>query len=115
MMSGAGIIWRYPHTLAVGAGQWPGLHLAADQNIYIGPVPVWHSLGFHILVASYSGVCLYIRLRPSASNLLKRDIHQNKISTLNMAKHGGGVVKESELLNLAQSTLSQRLPKFCKW
>ena len=90
MMSGAGIIWRYPHTLAVGAGQWQGLHLAADQNIYIGPVPVWHSLGFHILVASYSGVCLYIRLRPSASNLLKRDIHQNKISTLNMAKHGRG-------------------------
>ena len=73
-----------------------GLQLAVGQNIYTGPVPVWHGLGFHFLVASYSGVCLYIRLRTAAANLLKRDIPQNKISTLNMAKHGGEKIRITE-------------------
>ena len=57
---------------------------------------VWHGLGFHILVARYSGVCLYIRLRTAAANLLKRDIPQNKISTLNMAKHQGEKIRITE-------------------
>ena len=96
MMRGPEIIRRYPHTLAVGAGRWLGLQLAVGQNIYTGPVPVWHGLGFHILVARYSGVCLYIRLRTAAANLLKRDIPQNKISTLNMAKHQGEKIRITE-------------------
>ena len=70
--------------------------LAVGQNIYTGPVPVWHGLGFHILVTSYSGVCLYIRLRPTAANLLKRDTPQNKISPLNIVKHGGEKIRTTE-------------------